>query len=80
MVLTTHYMEEAEALCERLAIIDHGKILVCDTPQNLKSSIGAQTVIHLKLSGESDPRLAAVSAPPRRKESRIRRRRPSASS
>jgi ABC-2 type transport system ATP-binding protein len=57
VVLTTHYMEEAEALCERLAIIDHGKILVCDTPQNLKSSIGAQTVIHLKLTGDSDPAL-----------------------
>ena len=57
IVLTTHYMEEAEALCERLAIIDHGKILVCDTPQNLKSGVGAQTVIHLQLTGDSDPKL-----------------------
>ena len=34
IVLTTHYMEEADALCERVAIIDHGKILVCDEPGN----------------------------------------------
>ena len=36
IVLTTHYMEEADQLCDRVAIIDHGKILVCDTPDRLK--------------------------------------------
>jgi ABC-2 type transport system ATP-binding protein len=56
IVLTTHYMEEADELCNRVAIIDHGKILVCDTPQNLKSSVGAQKVINLHLAG-SDPQL-----------------------
>jgi len=56
IVLTTHYMEEADELCNRVAIIDHGKILVCDTPQNLKSSVGAQKVINLHL-GSSDPQL-----------------------
>ncbi len=49
IVLTTHYMEEADALCERVAIIDHGKILVCDTPAKLKSSVGAQKVFELHL-------------------------------
>lgn len=49
IVLTTHYMEEADALCERVAIIDHGKILVCDTPANLKSSVGAQKIFVLHL-------------------------------
>jgi ABC-2 type transport system ATP-binding protein len=49
IVLTTHYMEEADALCERVAIIDHGKILVCDTPANLKSSVGAQKIFELHL-------------------------------
>jgi len=56
IVLTTHHMEEADELCNRVAIIDHGKILVCDTPQNLKSSVGAQKVIKLHLAA-SDPQL-----------------------
>ena len=47
VVLTTHYMEEADELCERLAIIDHGEILVVDSPANLKSSLGAQTIYKL---------------------------------
>ena len=47
--LTTHYMEEAESLCDRVAIIDHGEILVCDTPDALKRSVSAETVIELRL-------------------------------
>jgi len=47
--LTTHYMEEAESLCDRVAIIDHGEILVCDTPDALKNSVSAETVIELRL-------------------------------
>jgi ABC-2 type transport system ATP-binding protein len=42
IVLTTHYMEEAERLCDRLAVIDHGKIIALDTPQNLIKSIKAE--------------------------------------
>jgi ABC-2 type transport system ATP-binding protein len=49
VVLTTHYMEEADELCDRVAIIDHGKILVQDTPTALKGSIGAQKVYELFL-------------------------------
>jgi ABC-2 type transport system ATP-binding protein len=49
VVLTTHYMEEADELCDRVAIIDHGKILVEDTPAMLKSSVGAQKVYSLDL-------------------------------
>jgi ABC-2 type transport system ATP-binding protein len=49
ILLTTHYMEEADALCERVAIIDHGKILVCDQPDKLKSSVGARKVFELHL-------------------------------
>jgi ABC-2 type transport system ATP-binding protein len=49
VVLTTHYMEEADELCDRVAIIDHGKILVEDTPSALKSSVGAQKVYSLDL-------------------------------
>jgi ABC-2 type transport system ATP-binding protein len=50
VVLTTHYMEEADELCDRVAIIDHGKILVEDTPSALKSAVGAQKVYALDLS------------------------------
>ncbi len=39
LLLTTHYMKEAEELCERVAIIDNGRILACDTPTNLKKEI-----------------------------------------
>jgi ABC-2 type transport system ATP-binding protein len=44
MVLTTHYMEEADYLCNRIAIIDYGKIVALDTPKNLKDLIGADTI------------------------------------
>ncbi|HVP56262.1 MAG TPA: ATP-binding cassette domain-containing protein [Candidatus Eisenbacteria bacterium] len=53
IVLTTHYMEEADQLCGRVAIIDHGKILVCGTPEELKSSVGAQKVFQLQLTDSS---------------------------
>jgi len=53
VVLTTHYMEEADALCDRIAIIDHGKILIEDTPAALKQSIGAEKLIDLALSSSS---------------------------
>jgi ABC-2 type transport system ATP-binding protein len=49
VVLTTHYMEEADELCDRLAIIDHGKILVEDTPTALKASVGGDKIVDLKL-------------------------------
>lgn len=50
VVLTTHYMEEADELCDRVAIIDHGKILVEDTPAALKASLGGDKIIELKLA------------------------------
>jgi ABC-2 type transport system ATP-binding protein len=54
VVLTTHYMEEADELCDRVAIIDHGKILVEDTPAALKGSVGAQKVYALDLTNHDD--------------------------
>jgi ABC-2 type transport system ATP-binding protein len=54
VVLTTHYMEEAEALCARVAIMDHGKILALDTPTNLKKSTGADTIVTVKVSGDGE--------------------------
>jgi ABC-2 type transport system ATP-binding protein len=44
VVLTTHYMEEADHLCDRIAIIDQGKIVALDTPENLKDLIGADII------------------------------------
>jgi len=49
VMLTTHYMEEADELCDRVAIIDHGKLLALDAPQRLKTTLGADTVIELEL-------------------------------
>jgi ABC-2 type transport system ATP-binding protein len=44
IILTTHYMEEADRLCNRVAIIDHGKIIAMDTPAKLKDGIGGDVV------------------------------------
>ncbi len=44
IIITTHYMEEADQLCDRLAIIDHGKIVALDTPSKLKKSLGGDVV------------------------------------
>jgi len=49
MILTTHYMDEADALCDRIGIIDHGKVIVLGTPEELKASLGAQTVLEVKV-------------------------------
>jgi ABC-2 type transport system ATP-binding protein len=49
VVLTTHYMEEADEICDRVAIMDHGKLLAQDTPELLKATLGAQTIFELKL-------------------------------
>jgi daunorubicin resistance ABC transporter ATP-binding subunit len=51
ILLTTHYMEEAEALCERISIIDHGTMLATDTVDRLKNSTGADTVITVTYDG-----------------------------
>jgi ABC-2 type transport system ATP-binding protein len=49
IILTTHYMEEADRLCQRLAIVDHGKILTIDTPTALKSSLPGGRILDLWL-------------------------------
>ena len=46
-MLTTHAMEEAEALCDRVAIIDHGQIVACDTPACLIAALKAHTVLKM---------------------------------
>ncbi|MEM3731769.1 MAG: ATP-binding cassette domain-containing protein [Candidatus Bathyarchaeia archaeon] len=44
LFMTTHYLEEADTLCDRIAIIDHGKIIVTDSPKRLKDSLGGDVI------------------------------------
>ena len=50
VLLTTHYMEEAERLCDRVAIMDHGKIIALGTPRELIASLGAEHVVEFALA------------------------------
>ena len=52
--LTTHFMEEAERLCDRVAIMDHGKIIALDTPRNLIDSLGAENRVVFETDGHLD--------------------------
>jgi ABC-2 type transport system ATP-binding protein len=53
ILLTTHYMEEADALCHRLAIIDHGRIIALDSPQRLKASIPGGFLLRLRFGNQT---------------------------
>ncbi|HXI20796.1 MAG TPA: ABC transporter ATP-binding protein [Gemmatimonadales bacterium] len=55
VLLTTHYMEEAERLCDRVAIVDHGRIIARDTPRALISALGADQVVEFTLEPGSGP-------------------------
>jgi ABC-2 type transport system ATP-binding protein len=62
ILLTTHYMEEAEQLCDRVAIMDHGKILALDTPAGLKRSVGIDTIVTVRASGDQEKLAATLEA------------------
>ncbi len=55
VLLTTHYMEEAERLCDRVAIVDHGRVIALDTPRRLVASLGAEHVVEFALADGADP-------------------------
>jgi ABC-2 type transport system ATP-binding protein len=57
IVLTTHYMEEAERLCDRVAILDGGKILVLDTPDQLVARLGAGVRVRFRVLDQVDPEI-----------------------
>ena len=61
VMLTTHYMEEADQLCHRVAIMDRGRVLALDTPENLKRLVGADTLVTLKVTSGAE-RFEAVLA------------------
>jgi ABC-2 type transport system ATP-binding protein len=54
VLLTSHYMAEADQMCDRIAIIDNGKILACDTPENLKRMIRTETTFRLEVDSIRD--------------------------
>jgi ABC-2 type transport system ATP-binding protein len=60
VIMTTHNMDEAERLADRVAIIDSGRLLQLDTPYNLKRSIGKGDILELKLSGMEAGSLSAA--------------------
>ena len=62
ILMTTHYMEEADRLCQRVAIIDRGELLALDTPAQLKTRAPGGTLVELRLDGEAAPVAEAVGA------------------
>jgi ABC-2 type transport system ATP-binding protein len=64
ILLTTHYMEEADELCERVAIMDHGRILAVGSPDELKRSVGAETVLTLQFEPTTERLMEALRALP----------------
>ena len=52
IMLTTHYMDEAEILCDRVAHVDHGKVIALGTPQELIGSLGAEHVVDFAIAGD----------------------------
>ena len=59
IILTTHYMEEAERLCDRVAIMDHGRVIAQDTPKELIATVGGEDIVEFAVTA---PALAAVDA------------------
>jgi ABC-2 type transport system ATP-binding protein len=62
VVLTTHYMDEAERLCDRVAIVDHGRVIALDTPRALIASLGAEHVVTFTVEGDAAVEEAALAA------------------
>jgi ABC-2 type transport system ATP-binding protein len=71
ILLTTHYMDEAQRLCDRVAIVDHGRVIAQGTPRELIASLGAEHVLEFAVSADAalDPaamdRLAGIGVPSR---------------
>jgi len=62
IILTTHYMEEAERLCDRVAIMDHGKVIALGTPKELIATVGGEDIVEFAVGGRAtaDPSTAPL--------------------
>jgi ABC-2 type transport system ATP-binding protein len=60
LLLTTHYMVEADELCDRVAIINQGKVLACDTPTNLKHSLQREAIFRMEVSPLNGMKLSSL--------------------
>lgn len=60
VILTTHDMDEADRLAERIGIIDHGELLVLDTPDNLKDKVGEGDILEIKISDGTEEKVARL--------------------
>jgi ABC-2 type transport system ATP-binding protein len=63
IILTTHYMEEAERLCDRVAIMDHGKIIALDTPKELIATVGGEDIVEFAVGSSQVPKGEGPGAP-----------------
>jgi ABC-2 type transport system ATP-binding protein len=64
IILTTHYMEEAEQLCDRVAIMDHGQVIALGTPQQLIATVGGQDIVEFAVTGPAPLSPAPLTAIP----------------
>jgi ABC-2 type transport system ATP-binding protein len=60
VVLTTHYMDEAERLCDRVGVVDHGKMIALGTPKELIDSLGGNQIVEITVGDDAEEKLAAV--------------------
>ncbi len=60
IILTTHYMDEAERLCDRVAIMDHGSVIALGTPQQLIATVGGEDIVEFAVSAKDVPRAPQV--------------------
>jgi ABC-2 type transport system ATP-binding protein len=58
IILTTHYMEEAERLCDRVAIMDHGRVIAQGTPQQLIATLGGEDIVEFAVGGANDSQVS----------------------
>jgi ABC-2 type transport system ATP-binding protein len=64
ILLTTHYMDEAQALCDRVAIVDHGRVIALGTPRELVGSLGAEHVVEFAVEGHAEVSAAGLAGLP----------------
>ena len=62
IVLSTHYMDEAQVLCDRICLMDQGKIIALDTPQELVKSLSSESAVEFQIAGAADERFQQLAA------------------